>query len=75
MRFNNIRGTAVILLAQANATIVQIVLMTGHSLQSATRILERYLPRTAALSSAAMDAFENASATQFANQLQTRATA
>lgn len=75
LHFNDIRGTAVTLLAEANATIPQIVSITGHTLQSATRILECYLPRTAALSSAAMDAFENASATQFANQLQTRASA
>lgn len=37
--------------------------------RSATRIRDRYLPRTAALSSAAMDAFENASAPQFAKQI------
>ena len=45
--------------------------ITGHTLQSATRILEKYLARTAALSEAAILMFENASATAFANQLQT----
>ena len=45
--------------------------ITGHTLQSATRILEKYLARTAALSEAAILMFENAAATAFANQLQT----
>ena len=39
-----------------------------------TRILERCLSMTPAVSKAAMTAFENASATVLANQLQTRAT-
>lgn len=71
LHFNDIRGTAVTLLAESGATVPQIVSITGHTLQSATRILERYLSITPALSKAAMTAFENASATEFANQLQT----
>ncbi len=71
LRFNDIRGTAVTLLAESGATIPQIVAITGHTMQSATRILERYLSITPALSKAAMMHFENASATEFANQLQT----
>ena len=58
--------------AESGATIPQIVSITGHTMQSATRILERYLSMTQALSKAAMTAFENSSATAFANQLQTR---
>ena len=65
------RGTAVTLLAEAGASIPQICSITGHSLQSATRILERYLAKTAALSSAAIHLFENATETAFANRLQT----
>lgn len=38
----------------------------------ATRILERYMALTPALSKAAMTAFENSTATEFANQMQTR---
>ena len=60
------------LLAEAGATVPQIVSITGHTMQSATRILERYLSMRPAMSKAAMTAFENASATEFANQLQTR---
>lgn len=71
LRFNDLRGTAVTLLAEAGCSIPQIASITGHSLQSATRILEKYLARTAALSQAAILMFENATATAFANQLQT----
>jgi hypothetical protein len=71
LHFNDLRGTAVTLLAEAGATVPQIVSITGHKIQSATRILERYLSITPALSKAAMTAFENAPATKFANQLQT----
>jgi integrase len=72
LHFNDIRGTSITLLAEAGATIPQIVSITGHTLRSATRILERYMSRTSAMSRAAMDAFEHATATRFANQLQTR---
>ncbi len=73
LRFNDLRGTAVTLLAEAGATVPQIASITGHTLESVTRILERYLARTKALSDAAIYAFENAEGTQFANQLQTTA--
>ena len=73
LHFNDIRGTAITLLAESGATVPQIVSITGHTMQSATRILERYLSMTPALSKAAMTAFENASPTRFANRLQTRA--
>jgi integrase len=72
LHFNDLRGTAVTLLAEAGATVPQIASMTGHTLQSAARILERYLAMTPALSKAAMSAFESAPTSEFANQLQTR---
>lgn len=65
LRFNDMRGTAVTLLAEASATIPQICAITGHSLQSATRILSHYMAMTEALSTAAIHLFENASATAF----------
>jgi integrase len=74
LRFNDLRGTAVTMLAEAGATVPQIASITGHTLDSVTRILERYLARTRALSEAAIYAFENAEGTRFANRLQTRAT-
>lgn len=73
LRFNDLRGTAVTLLAEAGATVPMIVTITGHTMQSATRILEKYLARTRRLSEAAIYAFENASGTNFANRLQTTA--
>lgn len=71
LRFNDQRGTAVTLLSEAGATIPQICSITGHSLQSATRILSRYLAMTEALSTAAIRLFENAPETAFANRMQT----
>ncbi|MFD1703354.1 tyrosine-type recombinase/integrase [Methylopila henanensis] len=71
LHFNDLRGTAVTLLAEANVAIPGIVAITGHTLESATRILESYLSRTKRLSEAAIHLFENAEATAFANRLQT----
>lgn len=71
LRFNDLRGTAVTLLSEAGNGIPQICAVTGHSLQSATQILEKYLAMTPALSKAAIIAFENSPATAFANRLQT----
>lgn len=73
LHFHDMRGTAVTLLSEAGATLPQICAVTGHTLQSATRILEKYLARTSAMSQAAILAFENSAATAFANRLQTGA--
>lgn len=43
LHFNDLRGTAVTLLAAAGVAIPQICAVTGHTLQSATRILEKYM--------------------------------
>jgi hypothetical protein len=51
----------------------QVAAITGHTLQSVHRILERYLARTRALAAAAILAFENAPSTKFANRLRTAA--
>jgi integrase len=71
LHFHDLRGTAVTLLAEAGASGPQIVAITGHTLESANRILEKYLSRTKRLSEAAIFAFENAKTTNFANRLQT----
>lgn len=71
LRFNDLRGTAVTLLSEAGNGVPQICAVTGHTLQSATRILEKYLAMTPALSKAAIIAFENSPATAFANRLPT----
>ncbi len=71
LHFNDLRGTAVTLLSEAKCTVPMICSITGHSLQSVTRILERYLAMTPALSKAAILALQNAPETAFANRLQT----
>lgn len=73
LHFNDLRGTAVTLLSEAKCTIPMICAITGHTLTSASRILERYMAMTPALARAAILAFENAPETQFANRLQTDA--
>jgi len=67
LELRDLRGTAVTLLSEAGCGVPQIVSITGHTLQSAHRILEKYLARTEALSQAAIHHFENATATAFAN--------
>jgi len=71
LHFNDLRGTAVTLLSEASCTPQEVVSITGHTMQSASRILEKYLARTSAISDAAILKFENAKATDFANRLQT----
>ncbi len=71
LHFHDLRGTAVTLMNEAGVSIQQVVSITGHTMQSATRILERYGARTRRLAEAAIHAFENAKETRFANQLQT----
>lgn len=71
LHFHDLRGTAVTMLAEAKCSVPQIVAITHHSLATATRILERYLSPTKHLATQAIAQFENAKATEFANQLQT----
>ena len=54
LHFNDLRGTAVTMLAEAGCTVPEIAAITGHSLRSATRILEVYLARTKVLANAAI---------------------
>jgi integrase len=71
LHFHDLRGTAVTLLSEAECTPQQIATITGHSLKTVHRILERYLARTRGLADQAMINFENSPRTKFANQLQT----
>jgi hypothetical protein len=61
----------VTLLSEASCTPQQIATITGHSLKTVHRILERYLARTRGLAEQAIFNFENSPRTKFANQLQT----
>src|SRR5215475_3058519 len=71
LHFHDLRGTAVTLLSEAGCTPQQIATITGHSLKTVHRILERYLARTLGLAEQAIFNFENSPRTKFANQLQT----
>lgn len=73
LHFHDLRGTAVTLLSEAGCTVQQIATITGHSLKTVHRILERYLARTRGLAEQAIMNFENSPRTKFANQLQTGA--
>ena len=71
LHYHDLRGTAVTLLSEANCTPQQIATITGHSLKTVYRILERYLARTRGLAEQAIQNFENSPRTKFANQMQT----
>jgi integrase len=71
LHFHDLRGTAVTQLSEAGCTPQQIATITGHSLKTVHRILERYLARTRGLAEQAIFNFENSPRTKFANQLQT----
>jgi integrase len=75
LHFHDLRGTAVTLLSEAGCTPQQVATITGHSLKTVHRILERYLARTRGLAEQAIFNFENSPRTKFANQLQTSAAA
>jgi integrase len=71
LHFHDLRGTTVTLLSESGSTPQQIATITGHSLKTVNRILERYLARTSGLAEQAIFNFENSERTKFANQLQT----
>jgi integrase len=71
LHFHDLRGTAVTLLSESGSTPQQIATITGHSLKTVHRILERYLARTRGLAEQAIFNFENSPRTKFANSLQT----
>jgi integrase len=74
LHFHDLRGTSVTLLSEVGSTPQQIAAITGHSLKTAHRILDRYLARTRGLAEQAILNFENSPRTKFANQLQTDTT-
>ena len=57
LHFHDLRGTAVTLLSEAGCTPQQIATITGHSLKTVHRILERYLARTRGLAEQAIFEF------------------
>jgi len=71
LHFHDTRGTAITMLAEAEATVPEIAAITGHSYRTITSILEKYLPRTKHLAETAIAKLENSGRTDFANRLQT----
>ena len=71
LHFHDLRGTAVLRLAEAGCTVPEIASITGHTFRSVTKILEVYLPRTSALANNAIARLENKTRPNSANQLQT----
>jgi integrase len=71
LHIHDLRGTAVTLLSEARCKPQEIATITGHSLKTVDRILERYLARTSGLGEQAIVNFENSPRTEFANRLQT----
>ena len=67
--FHDLRGTTVTLLSESGSTPQQIAPITGHSLKTVHRILERYLARTSGLAEQAIFNWENSERTKFANAL------
>lgn len=68
LHFHDLRKTAVTMLVVAGATVAQIASITGHTMQSVKRILDRYMASTPVLSKAAVTAIESAPDAEFANQ-------
>lgn len=58
LHFHDLRGTAVTMLAEAGCTVPEIASITGHTLSSVTKILERYLSRTKMLAESAISKLE-----------------
>jgi len=59
LTFHDLRGTAVTMLAEAGCTVPEIASITGHTMQTATAILEKYLSRTRGLALAGIRKLEN----------------
>ena len=59
LRFQDLRRTAVVRLAEAGCTDPEIAAITGHSLERTKQILETYLPRTPDMARNAMAKWES----------------
>jgi integrase len=59
LRFQDLRRTAVVRLAEAGCTDPEIAAITGHSLERTKQILETYLPRTPEMARNAMAKWES----------------
>ncbi len=64
LQFRDLRRTCVVWLGEAGAEIPEICGVTGHSLESATRILEVYLPRSAKMAASGIAKLDAARSTK-----------
>jgi integrase len=60
LQFRDLRRTAMVRMGEAGANAVQISAVSGHSIERTTRILETYIPRNAAMATAAITLQERA---------------
>jgi integrase len=58
LQFRDLRRTAVVSLAEAGCSVPEIAAITGHSLRTATQILETYLPRNSTMAKNAITRLE-----------------
>jgi integrase len=58
LQFRDLRRTAVVFLAEAGCSVPEIAAITGHSLRTATQILETYLPRNTTMARNAITRLE-----------------
>ncbi|MBF0393187.1 MAG: tyrosine-type recombinase/integrase [Alphaproteobacteria bacterium] len=58
LQFRDLRRTAMVRLAEAGATDIEIAAVSGHEIETTRRILETYVPRTTAMAEAAIRKLE-----------------
>lgn len=59
LQFRDLRRTAMVRLAEAGATTIEIAAISGHQIQTTQRILDVYIPRNAAMGKAGIIKLEN----------------
>jgi integrase len=58
LQFRDLRRTAMVRLAEAGVTVPEIAAISGHTIETTTRILEVYLSRNFAMAKAAIRKLE-----------------
>jgi integrase len=66
------RRTAMVRMAEAGATILQISAVTGHTTDYCQRIIDRYIPKRAEVAAAAIDAWESGANRVISNVVEKR---
>ncbi len=67
VRFQDLRRTAIVRLAEAGCTVPEIASISGHAIDYCQRIIDTYLPRTRELARAAVVKLENIRRTRVGN--------